>query len=73
MAATISFGQFCYHADKDINAAEFMRRADFYEVVLIESMEKKQSACWPVSTEKQYKEARKLVNSDSTGETLTLQ
>jgi hypothetical protein len=73
IAATMSLGQFCYDADKDIHAAEFMRAASFYETVLIKAMESEQSQCWAISTEKEHQEAKKLVSMDSTGETLTLQ
>jgi len=72
IAATVSLGQFCYDANKDIYAGEFMKAASIYEAVLDSSIKKKQSHCWDISNEKEYSEAKQLVILDSTGETLTI-
>jgi hypothetical protein len=72
LAATVSLGQFCYSAENDINSAEFMRLASYYQPVLTRAMAQKKSQCWAIKGDKQLQEATMLVSMDSTGKTLAL-
>jgi len=72
LAATVSLGQLCYNADKDINSSEFMRGAQHFQQALSKAMKAKNSTCWGIESKAQHDEAKRLVLMDSSGETLAL-
>ena len=72
LAASIGLGQLCYDAQKDINADDFVKEANYYSAPLKAAREDKASICLPIKSEKQLAEAKKMVLIDSTKETLTI-
>ena len=72
LAATVSLGQLCYNAEKDINSAEFMSEASHYQQVLTKAISNKKSTCWRISSQNELAEAQRLVSMDATSEVLIL-
>ena len=62
--------QLCYVADNDVGAKDFLRVASLLEQSLTILVEKKTSACLPLTSQAMLDEARRVVAADSTGNAL---
>ncbi|GEA08050.1 hypothetical protein KUL42_28110 [Alteromonas sp. KUL42] len=73
VAGTLVVAQLCYNADADIGAKDFLKQAQIFNAQLTAMSEARESGCVEIRSENAMEEAKRLVKSDSTQETLTIE
>lgn len=72
LAGTAVLAQLCYQAENDLGSHEFLKQAQTFHAPLTALIEKRESGCLDIINEKDHEEAKRLVSTDASQNTLKI-